>query len=253
MSTLGRGAGDVGRGFRFLNAHPRLWGWVIAPGVLTLAILIGLIVGVAHLVDPLVGWATGWLPGFLQGIVGALLSIVVVVAVGFGALLVFVTVVGIVAGPFNEMLSEAIEARVTRRPAPKFSLRALLRSAAIGLVHGLRRLGVALLGFLLLFVLGFVPVIGTLAALAIGFWLAARAAAYDCYDAVLARRELSYREKHAYLARHRRRSMGLGAMVAAMLFVPGLNLVALGLGAAGATLADLDPNSASLRDAARSG
>src|SRR5262245_63738215 len=102
MSTLGRGAGDVGRGFRFLNEHPRLWVWVVAPAVLTLALVIAAIAGVIHLVGPIVDWATGWLPGFLQGIAGALMWLVVVVALGFGALLVFVTVVGIVAGPFNE-------------------------------------------------------------------------------------------------------------------------------------------------------
>jgi uncharacterized protein involved in cysteine biosynthesis len=37
--------------------------------------------------------------------------------------------------------------------------------------------------------------------------------------------------------RHRQRTVGLGATVAVMLLVPGLNLVALGLGAAGATVA----------------
>jgi uncharacterized protein involved in cysteine biosynthesis len=80
-------------------------------------------------------------------------------------------------------------------------------------------------------------VIGSIAAVLIGGWLAARGAAYDCYDAVLARRSLSYGDKLAYLARHRQRTFGLGAAVAAMLFVPGLNLIALGVGAAGATVA----------------
>jgi CysZ protein len=251
MSTFSTGAGDLGRGFAFLNQHPRLWGWVMAPAVLTLLILIGAVMGVMHLVDPLVAWLTDWLPGFLQGIAGALIWLLVIVALGFGALFVFVTVVGIVAGPFNEMLSESIEAIVTRQPSPKFSLRAFLRGALVGLLHGLRRLLVALAGFLLLFALGFIPVIGTLAALAIGFWLAARAAAYDCYDAVLSRRELSYGQKQAYLARHRSRTFGLGVVVAALLLVPLVNLVVLGLGAAGATLADLDPTSVARRPPGR--
>ena len=65
-------------------------------------------------------------------------------------------------------------------------------------------------------------------------------AAYDCYDAVLSRRDLPYEAKTAYLAARRGRTFGLGAAVAGMLLVPVLNLVALGVGAAGATLAVLD-------------
>jgi uncharacterized protein involved in cysteine biosynthesis len=48
-----------------------------------------------------------------------------------------------------------------------------------------------------------------------------------------------YRDKLAYLARHRSRTLGRGAAVAGMLLVPGLDLIALGLGAAGATVAAL--------------
>ncbi|MEQ1569837.1 MAG: hypothetical protein ABMA64_29645 [Myxococcota bacterium] len=71
MSSLSTGVDDIGRGFRFLNQHPRLWGWVIAPAIVTLLILIALVAGVSHLVDPVVDWATGWLPGFLRGLASA--------------------------------------------------------------------------------------------------------------------------------------------------------------------------------------
>ncbi|MEO8698434.1 MAG: EI24 domain-containing protein [Kofleriaceae bacterium] len=241
MSELARGAGDVGRGFAFLNRNPRLWGWVIAPAIITLVLLVGAVVGLVHLVDPLVAWLTDWLPSWLQGIAGALVSIIVVIGLGFGALIIFVSVAGVIAGPFNELLSEAVEERLTGRKGPAFSFAAFARGAALGLVHGLRRVAIAIAGFLLLFALGFIPVIGTIAAMLIGFWFAARAAAYDCYDAVLSRRELSYADKLAYLRARKSRSLGLGAAVTGMLLVPGLNLVALGLGAAGATLAANEP------------
>ena len=87
--------------------------------------------------------------------------------------------------------------------------------------------------------LGFVPVVGSVAAVAVAVWFAASAASYDCYDAVFGRRMMAYRDKIAYLARHRGRTLGLGLAVAGLLLVPGLNLIALGLGAAGATIADL--------------
>jgi CysZ protein len=99
---------------------------------------------------------------------------------------------------------------------------------------------VAVLGAMMVFAIGLVPVIGTIAALVIGGYFSARAAAYDCYDAVLSRRDLPYDQKAAYLAARRSRTLGLGATTAGLLLVPGVNLLALGVGAAGATLAVLD-------------
>jgi uncharacterized protein involved in cysteine biosynthesis len=67
--------------------------------------------------------------------------------------------------------------------------------------------------------------------------MTARFAAYDAYDAVWARKGWSYRAKMAFLGRQRARTTGLGAAVALLLIVPVVNLVALSIGAAGATLA----------------
>ncbi len=240
MTELSRGLGDLGRGFRFLGAHPALWKWVLAPAAVTLLLVVGAIALVIRLARPIVEGATSWLPDAVEGVASWVMWILVVTGLSLGALLVFVAVVGIVAGPFCELLSEAIEERVTGRPGQPFSLAGFLRSAAAGLAHGLRRLLVSLGSLVLLFAIGLVPVVGTIAALVLGGWLAARASAYDCYDAVLSRRELAYRDKLAYLARHRGRSFGLGAGVAGLLLIPGVNLVALGVGAAGATLAALE-------------
>jgi CysZ protein len=242
MSELTTGLHDVGRGFDFVKRHPSLWKWIVAPSVVTLLLLVAAVAGVAALTEPLVTWVTSHLPSWLEAIAGVILTIVVVLGLSLAALLVFVSVAGMVAGPFNELLSEAVEERLTGKAAAPFSLAAFLRGAALGVLHGLRRIAVSLLGIVLLFALGMIPVVGTIAAAAIGLWLAARGAAYDAYDAVLSRRELAYRDKLAYLERHRSRTLGLGVTIAGMLLVPGLNLVALGLGAVGATLAthDLD-------------
>jgi CysZ protein len=240
MRDFARGTGDLSRGLAVVRRYPGLWKWLVAPALVTLALIAAAIVGIAHLVHPLVAWLVGHLPSFLAGAAGTLLEVIVVAVLGLGALLVFTAVAGAIAGPFNEMLSERIEAHLTGKPAPAFSLPGFLHELALGIFHGVRRVIVAILGAIVVLAIGLVPVIGTIAALVLGFWFAARGAAYDCYDAVLARRALAYRDKLAYLKRHRARTLGLGAAVAAMLLVPGLNLVALGLGAAGATVAAHD-------------
>src|SRR5262249_38067180 len=110
----------------------------------------------------------------------------------------------------------------------------------LAVIHSLRRLLAMVIGIVVVFVVGFVPLIGPIAALAVTVWLAAHASAYDCYDAILARRQMAYRAKLAYLGRNRMRTQGLGAAVAVLLMIPGVNLIALGIGAAGATVAALD-------------
>jgi CysZ protein len=240
VQGVARGAGDVMKGFRFLVAHPRLWGWVIAPALVTLVLLVAAIWGVASAASPLVAWMTDWMPDWVEPWASWLAWLLVLAALGFAAMLVFVAVAGVVAGPFNELLSEAVEEQVTGIAGPRFTFAGFVRDAVLGLVHGVRRLVVFVIGAAALFALSLVPVVGTIAAAALGAWLTGRAAAFDCYDAVLARRGLSYRDKLAYLDRHRGRSFGLGLAVAGLLLVPGVNLVALGLGATGATLAALE-------------
>jgi CysZ protein len=231
------GVRDVGRGLDVLRAHPRLWKWLLAPAALALVLLVALIAGVVQLVDPLVAWVVAYLPSWLVGIASSLLTLMIVVGLSLCALVVFATVAGIVTGPFNELLSERVEAVLTGQPEAPFSWSAFLREAVRGALHSIRRLIASLVWLVIVFVVGLVPVIGTIAAFVIGGWLAARSAAYDSYDSVLARRAMAYRDKLAYLARHRQRTFGLGTVVAGLLLVPGVNLIALGLGAAGATVA----------------
>jgi CysZ protein len=237
MNELGRGVHDVGRGFRFLGAHPRLWGWVIAPAVLTALLLIALVIAALRFRAQAVTSITAHLPTWLEGVASWGLSLVLMTALAAGAVLVFVALAGLIAGPFCERLSEAVEQQLTGRASPPSSLAQLALELVTGIGHSLRRVAGAVLAALALLALSFLPVVGSVAAVVIGGWLAASGAAYDCYDAVLARRALSYRDKLGFLRAHRGRSLGLGAAVTGLLLVPGVNLIALGIGAVGATLA----------------
>src|SRR4051794_22909242 len=145
MNELARGVRDVGRGFAFLNAHPRLWAWVIAPAAVTVVLLAGVIIAVVRIADSLVASAMSSLPSWFATTGSWLVWALVVTGLVLGGLLVFVSVAGLVAGPFNELLSEAVEERLTGAPGPAFSLVAFVRGAVMGIVHGLRRLIVTLI------------------------------------------------------------------------------------------------------------
>jgi CysZ protein len=238
MTQLATGVGDLGRGVAALRAHPALWKWLVAPAIVTLLLVVAAVFGVIHAVDPVVGWVAAHLPGALAAIASKLLTVLVVAVLVIAAMFAFTAIAGLIAGPFCERLSEHLEATLTGRPPAPFSLREFVYGAAVSVVHAARRLLAMLVGLALVFALGFVPVIGTIAALVVAVWFTATAASYDCYDAVFGRRAMAYRDKLAYLARHRGRTLGLGLAVAGLLLVPGLNLIALGIGAAGATIAD---------------
>lgn len=236
-----RGLSDVRRGAAFVAARPRLWHWVAAPFVLV-ALLLGALVWLAvRFAGPLLDRWLGALPGWLGDTLPGLLSWLLIALLLVAGYVVFVGVAMILAAPFNEMLSEDIEAELTGAPAERFSLPRFVRDLVVGLVHGLRRVALYLGLSAVLFAVGLlVPIAGPPVAAALGALVTARFAAYDSYDAVLARKRWAYRDKGAFLGAHRARTLGLGVAVAALLVVPLLNLLALPLGAAGATIGYLD-------------
>jgi CysZ protein len=240
MVQLFRGTGDVARGGGFLLSHPRLLVWVVAPAVVTLLVIAAVVWGVLALTDPALAWVATHLPSWLSWI-GGLLRVAVVGVLCVLGYLVFVTVTGLLAGPFCEMLSEAVEEEVTGRDAPGFSLSAFARGLVMGIVHAARRLLVYLATVILVFVLGAaIPGIGPAIAVALGAYFASTSAAYDCFDAVLARRLWPYRGKLDFLRAHRGRTLGVGAATAGLMLVPIVNLFALGIGATAATLTVID-------------
>ena len=240
MDQLSTGVGDLQRGLAALRAHPRCWKYVIAPAVITAALLVGLVFGVKYASAPIVEWLTVHLPHWLAGIAGGVLHALVVIGLSAGAVVVFVPVAGLIAGPFAERLSEHLEQAITGQPSSPFQFGEFLHGLLLAIGHGLRRVLASLGGLLLVLVIGWIPVIGTIGAIAATLWFAAHSAAYDCYDAVLGRKLMAYDAKLQYLARYRGRTMGLGGIVAVLMLIPVANLFALGLGAAGATVAALE-------------
>jgi CysZ protein len=241
MVQLLRGAADVGRGFRFLSANPRLSWWVVAPAIVTLVFIVAVVWTVLVVSAPLVVMLSGWAPDFMEPFVGGLLRLFAVAGLSVVGFLVYVSLSGLFAGPFCELLSEAVEEQVTGVPAPPFSLVGFLRGLVLGMLHAVRRLAVYLFALVLAFMAAsFVPVVGHALGVVLAAWFAASTAAYDCFDSVFGRRLWRYRRKQEFLRAHRGRTLGLGGAVAALLLVPFVNLVALGVGSIGATLATLD-------------
>src|SRR5262245_37546795 len=130
------GVADGLRGAAYLIAHPRLWKWVLAPALVTavvFTILIGWLLGA--LSAPLATVAA-FLPGnWSENLFKLAAGIILAVA----SLSIFISFAALIAGPFNEVLSETIEEHITGTPSPKFRLTRFLADAAIGVIHAARR------------------------------------------------------------------------------------------------------------------
>jgi CysZ protein len=208
---------DGVRGATYLARHRQLWRWVLAPALVVTFVAVA---------------ALGW----LVALVGAI-GLVGWTSLAIASATVIVTFAALIAGPFNERLSESIEELESGERPPRFNVARYLYELAVGVAHAARRGAAYVLFVVLLLAIGhFVPVGGAVLAAIGSAWVTARFASYDAYDSIWARRHLRYRQKTARLREQRWRTLGLGALMATMLVVPGLNVIGLAIGAAGATL-----------------
>lgn len=234
LGELVLGVYDGLRGAAYLAAHPRLWKWVVAPAIVAAVLLIVVVGAILSALSVPIATLSELLPGSWADNV---LRLAAGVALAIASVSIFIALAALIAAPFNEELSESIEEHETGVPGPRFSIVRFLGDLAIGMAHAARRVVIYVVVMGALLVVGLaVPVVGTIAASVLGGIATARFASYDAFDAIWARRRLRYRAKTEYLRANRWRTLGMGAVVAVMLVVPGLNLIGLAVGATAATL-----------------
>jgi CysZ protein len=181
------------------------------------------------------GWVKGlltalrWLFGLIAGTLLVLLGSVLVVLLS-----------SIVAAPFNDALSEAVERIVTRGAAPGFSLRRMIadvaRTIRLEVLKAFVYVAVVAPMFLASF---FVPGIGQLLSLA-GFALSALYLGLDYVDWPAARRDWSVSDRVRLVRRQLPAVLGFGASVWVLLFIPLFNLFFMPAAVAGGTMLFLD-------------
>jgi CysZ protein len=235
VTSFARGTNYARRGLGVLVGTPALWKLVIWPFLLSLAAMVGIVYGLATLHDETVRALTpgGWLGSVLGPVVRVIYWILLPILAWF----LYLPVVSILAGPFNEAIAEAVEERVLGRPGQPFSLPRFLRDLGLTVVHELRKfIRWLLLAGAVLALSVLLPGIGAVIGVAGGAYVAARFAAWDGLDYTLSRRGWSYAEKQTFLRQRRPMCLGFGGAIAAMVLVPVLGALALPCGAAGGAL-----------------
>lgn len=236
FDQLFRGMGYLFRGWGFIGKHPSLIKFCLLPTLLTFLVFGGvgflLYQYYAELVNLI--WAK---PSFwLWQIFWYLLYVLIFVAVMLIGYVAFFVVQGIVTAPFNDLLSEKVEEMAYGREPKPFVWSVFAKGIGMTILHEVAKLSLWLAVMIPLFLLSFIPVIGTLVFAIGGFITTARFFAYDHMDYCMARRMWAFKRKRAALKAHRALTSGFGSGVALVVLVPVLGLLSIPMAAVGGTL-----------------
>lgn len=235
---------DLAGGFRYLLAgqrwvlrHGRWLGFGLLPGLVALVLYVGALIGLGFGADDLTAWATpfadDWSSPWLALFRGFLTALVFSLGL-FLAVITFTAVTLLVGQPFYESLSEQVD-RTEGGEVPESGL-TLREELWISARDSLRILGRVLLYGILLFALGFVPVIGQTVVPVLGFCVSGFFLAQELTSVALMRRRVQLTEQLALLRGRRMLALGFGVPLVLAFLVP-LAAVFLMPGAvAGATL-----------------
>ncbi|MFD7284390.1 EI24 domain-containing protein [Streptomyces sp. NPDC059863] len=237
MHDLGAGFGYLMKGQRWVAGHGRWFGFGLLPGLVTLVLYVGALVGLGYGADNLTAWATpfadDWSSPWLGLFRGSLT--VLVFALGlFLAVITFTAVTLLVGQPFYESLSEEVD-RAEGGEVPESGL-SLWRELWISARDSLRILvRVALYG-VLLFALGFIPVVGQTVIPVLGFCVSGFFLAEELTAVALQRRGVELRERLRLLRGRRMLTLGFGVPLTLAFLVPFVAVFLMPGAVAGATL-----------------
>lgn len=225
------------RAFRFIRKHPRLYTYILIPfsinlGVFSLTIFYGL--GFFFdLASRYVPQGDAWYWFLLNYLLMAVAILVTLVLVFF----TFTVVGSLIASPFNDILSERTEELLTGKTSDEpFVLKTFFTDSAQVLLVESKKIGVFLIGMLLLFSLNILPIIGSLlfSILSVAWTVFFLVIEFTGY--VFSRKRLAFRQQRHIIFKEFSLMAGFGIGVFCVLAIPFFQFFAIPLGVVGATL-----------------
>lgn len=183
-------------------------------------------------------FAAGWIHAFASELLPAWLDWLAVVLVPvflvLSAIAVFFTftmVANLIASPFNGMLAEAVESRLTGRPPAPTSVGRIMQDVGIAIASELRKLGYIMVRIIPLLLLFFVPLAGPVLWAMFSAWMLAIA----FVDYPMGNHGIGFPEQRRILAGRRWLGLGFGLAVMGAMTIPVLNFFVMPCAVAGAT------------------
>lgn len=239
MRDLGAGFGHLLGGQRWVARHGKSYGFGLLPGLITLVLYLAALVALALWGADFVAWATpfaddwsspwsGLFRGFLTAVLFALALLL--------AVLTFTAVTLLIGQPFYESLSQQVDRDVSPDGTAPESGLPLWRELWISGRDSLRLLVRAAIWGVLLFALGFVPVVGQTVVPVIGFFVTGFFLTEELTSVALQRRGVEMRERLALLRSRKTLVWGFGTPLGLAFLVPFVAVFLMPGAVAGATL-----------------
>ncbi|MEV6957155.1 EI24 domain-containing protein [Streptomyces sp. NPDC051183] len=237
MRDLAGGFGYLLAGQRWVLGHGKWLGFGLLPGLVSLVLYAGALIGLGYGADDLTAWATpfadGWSSPWLGLFRGFLTALVFCLGL-FLAVITFTAVTLLIGQPFYESLSEQVD-RSEGGEVPGSGL-SLWQELWIAARDSLRILGRVLLYGILLFALGFIPVIGQTVVPVLGFCVSGYFLTQELTSVALQRRRVDLRGQLALLRSRRMLVLGFGVPLVLAFLVPLVAVFLMPGAVAGATL-----------------
>ncbi|MEU6404588.1 EI24 domain-containing protein [Streptomyces sp. NPDC046985] len=239
MRDLGAGFGYLLKGQRWIARHGRSYGFGLLPGLITLVLYAAVLVALAWWGEDAVAWASPFADGWAspwRGIFRGLLTAVLFALVLLLAVVTFTAAALLVGQPFYDKISEQVDRDVSPDgTAPQSSL-PLWRELWVSARDSLRVLVRAALWGVLLFALGFLPVVGQTVVPVAGFFVTGFFLTEELAAVALQRRDVELRARLALLRSRRTLVWGFGVPLGLAFLIPVVAVFLMPGAVAGATL-----------------
>ncbi|GGV85332.1 membrane protein [Streptomyces griseoloalbus] len=219
--------------------HGKQFGFGLLPGLITLVLYAAALVALALWGEDLVTWATPFADDWSSPWAGLFRGFLTVVLFALGLLLsvlTFTAVTLLIGQPFYENLSEKVDRDVSPDGTAPESGLPLWRELWISGRDSLRIVVRALVWGVLLFALGFIPVIGQTVVPVIGFLVTGFFLTEELTAVALQRRGVELRERLRLLRSRKTLVWGFGTPLAVAFLVPFVAVFLMPGAVAGATL-----------------
>lgn len=237
MNHFSTGLRSLGSGFGIILRSPRLLLLGAVPALVSAVLLLVALGALISVSGDLVTWMTPFADGWAalwRSVVRIVLGVALVVGAGVLGSLSFIALTLLIGGPFYERIAETAEARLGLDPATDGA--GWWRLLRRGITDAIKLVLVAVAGGLVLFVGGFVPIVGQIVVPVLAVLFGAWVISLEMTGMVFQRRGAGLRERHRVLRRHRRAVLGFGVPTYLLCLVPVAQLVVIPSAVVGGTL-----------------
>lgn len=224
------GASYVARGFE-LAFQKGVRRYALIPLTINILLFSVAIAAVFHYTTVWVADFMAWLPEWLHWL-EIILWPLIIVAVLLLFAMTFTSVANIIASPFNSLLAEKVEERLTGVQAPNGGVAGMIKDIPRTLGREFQKILYFIprtLGFFLLLI--FLPVIGQILWLLWGGWMMTIQYADYAFD----NHKVPFRAMRSSLHRHQGKSLTFGVVVAFLASIPIINLIMIPVAVCGST------------------